>query len=270
MTGKLILTGLKERLKVYAGIALLYLLYAVLTAIYKPTPEMDRLVDWVGWSYGLHGITIYGVSHLMGWLAIAALLVAEIIIFARDFYSPNAYLLFSLPVNGRHVIGSRLGLFMLDFLLLFMLDLPIRFSFYRGVVATVTTGEISTYFPWLTTADWRNIGILAGIVGILIFTIIPLLAYLLIAIAKCVFDMGVGWLTPFIALGVGAFSGLWYLIASVMPPLFQTPSGMPPQVQMPSGITTYNVNLFIPVLLLVVNVLLFWSGTMVINRKLNI
>jgi len=269
MTFKLILTGLKERLKIYAGIVLLYLLYAVLTAIYKPTPEMDRLVDWVGWSYGLHGMKIYAVSFLMVWLAIAALLVAEIIIFARDFYSPNAYLLFSLPVKGRHVIGSRLGLFTLDFLLLFGLDLPIRFSFYRGVIATVTTGEVSTYFPWLTPADWLNIGILTGIVGILIFTIIPLLAYLLISVAKCVFDMSVGWLTPFVALGVGAFTGLFYLIASVMPPLVLVPSGMPP-AEIPPGITTWNANLFAPILLLIVNVLLFWSGTKVIDRKLNI
>lgn len=268
MTGQLILTGLKERLKVYAGIALLYLLYVVLSTIYKPTPQMDRLVDWVGWSYGLHGMKIYAVSFLMGWLAIAVLLVAEIIFFARDFYSPNAYLLFSLPVNGRQVIGSRLGLFSLSFLLLFALDLPIRFSFYRGVIATVTTGAISTYFPWLTTADWRNIGILAGFTGILIFTIIPLLAYLLIAVAKCLFDLSAGWLTAFVALGFGAFYGLWYLIASVMPPI-QTPSGMPP-ANIPPGITTWNANLFILVLLLVVNVMLFWSGTMVINRKLNI
>ncbi|MEJ2488160.1 MAG: hypothetical protein P8Y68_20770 [Anaerolineales bacterium] len=172
MTGKLILTGLKERLKVYAGIVLLYLLYAVLTAIYKPTPEMDRLVDWVGWSYRIHGITIYSVSHYMGWLAIAVLLVAEIIFFARDFYSPNAYLLFSLPVKGRHVIGSRLALFTLDFLLLFVLDLPIRFSFYRDLATTFTTGEVGRWSPWLTPADWGNIAILAGIVGILIFTII--------------------------------------------------------------------------------------------------
>ncbi|MEJ2487951.1 MAG: hypothetical protein P8Y68_19720, partial [Anaerolineales bacterium] len=227
-----------------------------------PTPELDRLVDWVGWSYGLHGITIYGVSHLMGWLAIAALLVAEIIFFVRDFYGPQAYLLFSLPVKGRHVIGSRLGLFTLDFLLLFLLDLPIRFSFYRGLVATVTTGEVSNYFPWLTPADWGIIGILAGIVGILIFTIIPLLAYLLIAIAKCVFDLSVGWLTPFVALGVGAFTGLCYLIASVLPP-WQLP---PPQ-----GVTIWNAaNPFLPVLLLTVSVLLFWAGTKVIDRKLNI
>jgi hypothetical protein len=270
MTLKLVFYGLKERLKVYAGIALLYLLYVVLFTVYKPTPEMDRLVDWVGWSYGLHGMTIYGVSFLMVWLAIAALLVAEIILFARDFYSPNAYLLFSLPVNGKQVIGSRLGLFTLDFLLLFVLDLPIRFSFYRDLVATVTTGEVSTYFPWLTPADWWNIGILAGLVGILIFTIIPLLAYLLIAIAKCVFDLSAVWLTPFVALGVGAFTGLCYLIASVMPPQVQLPSGMPPQVGIPSGMTTYNANLFIPGLLLIANVLLFWSGARVIDRKLNI
>ena len=173
-------------------------------------------------------MTIYAVSHLMLWLAIAVLLVAEIIFFARDFYSPNAYLLFSLPVNGRQVIGSRLGLFTLDFLLLFVLDLPIRFSFYRDLATTFTTGEVSRWSPWLTPADWWNIGILAGIVGILIFTIIPLLAYLLIAIAKCVFDLSVGWLTGFVALGAGAFMGLCYLIAWGMAPLVQKPSGLPP------------------------------------------
>ena len=260
MTLKLILYGIKERLKVYAGIVLLYLLYAVLTAIYKPTPEMDRLVDWVGWSYGLFGMKIYAVSHLMGWLAIAALLVAEIIFFVRDFYSPQAYLLFSLPVNGKQVIGSRLGLFTLDFLLLFLLDLPFRFSFYRDLVATVTTGEVSTWSPMLTTADWGSIGILAGLVGILIFTIVPLLAYLLIAVAKSVFDLSAGWLTAFVALGVGVFTGLSYLLASAMPPL----------VYVPSGSTTYDINSLIPVLLLAANVLLFWAGTKVVDRKLNI
>jgi hypothetical protein len=104
----------------------------------------------------------------------------------------------------------------------------------------------------------------------LIFTVVPLLAYLLIAVAKCLFDLSAGWLTAFLVLGVGAFIGLGNLIASVMPPLVQLPYGMPPLVQMPPGITTYNTNLFIPVLLLIANVLLFWSGTMVIDRKLNI
>jgi hypothetical protein len=269
MTLKLILYGIRERLKIYAGIVLLYLLYAALTAIYKPTPEMDRLVDWVGWGYRIHGITIYGVSHYMGWLAIAVLLVAEIIFFVRDFYGPQAYLLFSLPVNGRQVIGSRLGLFTLDFLLLFLLDLPIRVSFYRDVATTFTTGEVGRWSPWLTPADWGNIAILAGIVGILIFTIIPLLAYLLIAIAKCVFDLSVGWLTPLVALEAGTIMGLCYLIGWGMAPLVQKPSGMPP-AQIPPGITTWNANLFIPVSLLIVNVLLFWAGTRVIDRKLNI
>jgi len=150
-----------------------------------------------------------------------------------------------------------------------VLDLPIRFSFYRDLAATFTTGEVSRWSPWLTPADWWNIGILAGIVGILIFTIIPLLAYLLISVAKCVFDLSVGWLTGFVALGAGAFMGLCYLIAWGMAPLVQKPSGMPP-AQIPPGITTWNANLFIPVLLLIANVVIFWSGTRVIDRKLNI
>jgi hypothetical protein len=54
-----------------------------------------------------------------------------------------------------------------------------------------------------------------------------------------------------------------------MAPLVQKPSGMPP-AQIPPGITTWNANLFIPVSLLIVNVLLFWAGTRVIDRKLNI
>jgi hypothetical protein len=122
----------------------------------------------------------------------------------------------------------------------------------------------------LATSDWLYIGLLWGVTWILIFTIVPLLAYLLIAVAKCLFDLSAGWLTAFIALGYGTFYALCYLIASVIPPLVQLPYGMPPQVQLPSGITTYNANLFIPVLLLIVNVLTFWSGTMVIDRKLNI
>jgi hypothetical protein len=270
MTLKLILTGLKERLKVYAGIVLLYLLYIVVSNAYEPTAQMDRLLDWFLWSYDLFGIKIEVGTFLVLGMAVAALLVAEMIFFARDFYSPHAYLLFSLPVKGKHVVGSRLGLFTLDFLMLVALDLPFRWPFYRALLASTTSGEIHSWSPWLTTTDLLNIGILAGLTWILIFTIVPLLAYLLIAAAKCLFDLSAGWLTAFVALGVGAFSGLCYLIASVLPPLVQMPSGIPPQVQMPLGVTIYNANLFIPVLLLIANVLIFWSGAMVIDRKLNI
>jgi hypothetical protein len=89
---------------------------------------------------------------------------------------------------------------------------------------------------------------------------VPLFAYLLIAAAKCLFDLSSGWLTAAIALGFGAFTGLCYLLASALPPL----------VDIPSGSTTYNANPFIPVLLLIANGLIFWSGTLVIDRKLNI
>jgi hypothetical protein len=260
MTGKLILTGLKERLKVYTGIVVLYLLYAVLSVISKPTLQMDNILDWFIWSYEVFGVKVYAVTFILLGMAAAVLIVAEIIIFARDFYSPQAYLLFSLPVNGKHVVGSRLGLFILDFLFLVAVDLPFRLPFYRTLLSSVKSGEIGSFSLWLTTSDVLYIGILTGVTWILIFTIVPLLAYLLIAVAKCLFDLSAGWLTAFITLGYGAFYGLCYLIASVMPPL----------VQMPSGITTYNANLFIPVLLLIANVLLFWSGTMVIDRKLNI
>jgi hypothetical protein len=270
MTGKLILPGLRERLKVYAGIVLLYLLYAVLSAFSEPTPQMDNILDWFTWSYGLFGMRIYAMTFILLGMAAAALVVAEILIFVRDFYSPQAYLLFSLPVNGKQVIGSRLGLFILDFLFLVALDLPFRWQFYRDLISSITSGEIGGWTPWLATSDWLYIGLLWGVTWILIFTIVPLLTYLLIAVAKCLFDLNAGWLTAFVALGYGAFYGLCYLIASVMPPLVQMPSGMPPQVQMPLGVTTYNANLFIPVLLLIANVLIFWSGTMVIDRKLNI
>jgi hypothetical protein len=270
MTRKLILTGLKERLKVYAGIVVLYLLYAVLSAVSKPTPRMDKLLDWVNWSYEVFGVEIYAMSFILLGMAAAALIIAEIIIFARDFYSPQAYLLFSLPVNGKRVVGSRLCLFILDFLFLVVVDLPFRLPFYRTLISSVISGEIGKISPWLTTSDVLYIGILTGVTWILIFIIVPLLAYLLIAVAKCLFDLSAGWLTTFIALGYGAFYGLCYLIASVMPALVQMPSGMPPVVQIPSDIKTYNANLFIPVLLLIANVLIFWSGTRVIDRKLNI
>jgi hypothetical protein len=260
MTGKLILTGLKERLKVYAGIVVLYLLYAVLSTVSEPTPRMDNILDWFTWSYEVFGVKIYAMTFILLGMAAAAMLVAEIIIIARDFYSPQAYLLFSLPVNGKQVIGSRLGLFILDLLFLVALDFPFRWQFYRDLWSSVTSGEIGSWTPWLATSDLLYITILTGLTWILIFTIVPLLTYLLIAVAKSLFDLSAGWLTAFVALGVGVFSGLCYLIASVMPPL----------VQMPSGITTYNANLFIPVLLLIANVLIFWSGTMVIDRKLNI
>jgi len=260
MTGKLIFTGLKERLKVYAGIVLLYLLYAVVSTIYKPTPRMDNILDWFAWSYDVLGVNIYAMSFILLGMAVAALIVAEIIIFVRDFYSPHGYLLFSLPVKGKNVIGSRFGLFVLDFLLLVALDFPFRWQFYRTLWSSAISGEIGSFSSWLTTSDLLYIGILRGSTWILIFTIVPLLAYLLIAGAKCLFDLSAGWLVAYIALGFGAFMGLCYIIASAMPPL----------VNMPFGSTTYYTNPFIPVLLLVANVLIFWSGTMVIDRKLNI
>ncbi len=260
MTGKLILTGLKERLKVYAGIVLLYLLFAVLSAVSEPTPRMDNILDWVNWSYEVFGVKIYAMSFMLFLMAAAALLVAEIIIFVRDFYGPQAYLLFSLPVNGKHVVGSRLALFVLDFLMLFVLDLPFRWSFYQTLLSSTKSGEIGSWTPWLTTTDLWKLGILNGITLILIFTMVPLLTYLLISVAKSVFDLNAGWLTAFVALGVGAFTGLCYLLGSAMPPL----------VNMPFGSTTYDINLLIPVLLLAANILIFWSGTKVIDRKLNI
>ncbi|NIU55921.1 MAG: hypothetical protein GWN67_05880, partial [Phycisphaerae bacterium] len=90
----------------------------------------------------------YAMTFILLGMAAAALLVAEIIIFVRDFYSPQAYLLFSLPVNGKHVIGSRLGLFILDFLLLVALDFPFRLPFYRTLISSVTSGEIGSWTPW--------------------------------------------------------------------------------------------------------------------------
>jgi len=270
MTGKLILAGLKERLKVYAGIVVLYLLYAVLSAVSEPTPRMDSLLDWFSWSYEVLGVEIYAMTFILLGMAAAALIVAEIIIFTRDFYSPQAYLLFSLPVNGKHVVGSRLGLFILDFLFLVALDFPFRLPFYRGVISSVTSGEIGGWTPWLTTSDLLYITILTGLTSVLILTIVPLLTYLLIATAKSLFDLSTGWLAAFVVLGAGAFIGLCYILASAIPPLVQLPAGLPPLVQMPEDITIYNVNLFIPVLLLIANVLIFWSGTRVIDRKLNI
>ena len=260
MTSKLILYGIKERLKVYAGIVLIYALYAVLSAVSEPTPRMDNILDWFNWSYEVFGVKIYAMTFILLGMAAAALLVAEIIIFVRDFYSSQAYLLFSLPVNGKNVIAARLGLFTLDFLLLFALDFPFRWPFYRTFVSSVTSGEISSLSPWLSTSDLLYIGILTVLTWILIFTIVPLLAYLLIAAAKCLFDLNAGWLTAFFALGFGVFLGLYNVIGLVMPPL----------VHMPAGTMTYETNLFIPVMLLMANVLIFWSGTRIIDRKLNL
>ncbi|UCD99674.1 MAG: hypothetical protein JSV42_02785, partial [Chloroflexota bacterium] len=140
------------------------------------------------------------------------------------------------------------------FLLLVVLDLPFRLSFYRTLISSITSGEIGSYSPWLTTPDLLNIAILAGLTWILFFISIPLLAYLLIAVAKCVFDLSAGWLTAFVALGIGAFIGLCDILVSAMPPMS----------------TTYDTYPFILVLFLIANVLFFWSGTMVVDRKLNI
>ena len=260
MTRKLILYGLKERLKVYAGIVLLYLLYAALSTVSKPTPRMDNLLDWFTWSYELFGMKIYAMTFVLLGMAAAALLVAEIFIFVRDFYSPQAYLLFSLPVNGKQVIGSRLGLFLLDFLFLVAVDLPFRYTFYRDLVTSVTSGEIGSWTPWLTTSDVLYAFVLAGVTLVLILTIVPLLTYLLIAVAKSMFDLSAGWLTAFLALGYGVFFGVCYVLSLAMPPL----------IHIPSGSTMIVTNLFIPVFLLAANVLIFWSGAKVIDRKLNI
>ena len=269
MTGKLILTGLKERLKVYAGIVLLYLLYLLVNSVDKTTLLIDILgmekdvanilIDQL-FNYKIFGVKIDVATFLLVGMVAAALLVVEIIIFARDYYGPQAYLLFSLPVNGKHVVGSRFSLFILDFLMLVALDLPFRLPFYRTLISSVTSGEIGSWTPWLTTSDRLYIGILTSVTWILVFTTVPLLTYLLIAAAKCLFDLSAGWLTAFVVLGYGAFYGLCYILASIMPPL----------VNMPYGSTTYDSNPFIPVLLLIANVLIFWSGTMVIDRKLNI
>ena len=263
MIGKLILTGLKERLKVYAGIVVLYLLYAVLSVFSEPTPRIDNLLDWVNWTYEIFGVEIYAMSFVLFFMAAAALVVAEIIIFARDFYGPQAYLLFSLPVNGKQVVASRLGLFILDFLFLVALDLPFRWSFYRDWWSSVTSetlGDIGSFWPWMTTSDLLYIGLLNVSNWILILTIVPLFAYLLIAAAKSLFDLSTGWLAAFVILGAGAFTMLGNILASAMPPL----------IDIPPGSTTYDANLLIPVLLLIANVLIFWSGTIVIDRKLNI
>jgi len=254
MTTKLILYGIKERLKVYAGIALLYLLYAVGSAVSEPTPRMDNILDWFNWSYEALGVKIYAMTFIVLGMAVAALLVAEIIFFVRDFYGPQAYLLFSLPVKGKNIIASRLSLFTLDFLLLVVLDLPFRWTFYKTLYSSVVNGEINSYAPWLTSSDLLNISILAGLTWILYFTSVPLLAYLLIAVAKSVFDLSASWLTVFVGLGIGAFTGLCYILVSAMPPMS----------------TTYVTYPFVLVLLLAANVLIFWSGTKVIDRKLNI
>ena len=260
MTGKLILTGLKERLKVYAGIVVLYLLFAVVSAISEPTPRMDNILDWFNWSFEVLEVEIHAMSFILLGMAVAALLVAEIIIFVRDFYSPHAYLLFSLPVKGKNVIASRLGLFVLDFLLLVALDFPFRWPFYRTLWSSATRGSIGSFWPWLTTSDWLYIGTLRVSTWILLLTVVPLFAYLMIAIAKNLLDLSAGWLVAFVVVGAGAFTGLCYLLASAMPPL----------LHMPLGSTTYEANPLIPILLLTANVLFFWSGTRVIDRKLNI
>ena len=259
MTGKLILAGLKERLKVYAGIVMLYLLYAVLSIVSDPTPRMDKFLDWVNWSFEVFGVKVYAISFILLGIAAVALLVAEIIIFTRDFYGSRAFLLFSLPVKGKNVIASRLGIFVLDFLLLVALDLPFRWPFYRTLLSSFRDGEIRGFYPWLTTSDWLYLSFLKGVTWILIFTIVPLLTYLLIAAAKILVDLSVDWLVAFIVLIAGAFTGLCYALASAMPPL----------IHLPLGSTTYDTNPLIPVLLLIVNVLIFWSATIVINRKLN-
>ena len=259
MTKKLIFYGLKERLKVYAGITLLYVLYAVLSAFSEPTPRMDHILDWFTWSYEIFGVKIYAMTFVLVGMAAATLLVTEMIFFARDFYGTQSNLLFSLPVKGKEVVGSRLSLFFLDFLFLVVVDLPFRLSFYRDLITSATSGEFEGFAPWFTNSDLLFPGILVAITWILILAIIPLLAYLLIAVAKSVFDMSVGWLIAFVILGFGVFLGMYNVLSLAIPPLIHGPLG-----------SSYEMNLWIPLLLLTANVLIFWSGAKVIDRKLNI
>jgi hypothetical protein len=58
---------------------------------------MDSILDWFTWSYEVFGVKIYAMTFILLGMAAAALLVAEIIIFVRDFYSPRPTCCFPCP-----------------------------------------------------------------------------------------------------------------------------------------------------------------------------
>ncbi|MEJ2512342.1 MAG: hypothetical protein P8Y72_12175 [Anaerolineales bacterium] len=95
--------------------------------------------------------------------------------------------------------------------LLFALDFPFRWPFYRTLLSSATSGELGSFWPWLTTSDLLYMGILTGLTWILIFTIVPLFAYLLIAAAKSLFDLSGGWL-HLLPWGLGP---LWICVISL-------------------------------------------------------
>ena len=256
MTTKLIRAGLKVRLKVYAGVLLFYLLYALLSAFSSPTPRMDSLLNWFTWSYEVLGVKIHAVSFLLPGIAAAALLVAEIMLIARDFYGPGASLQFTPPMTGVQLITSRLGLFALSYLLLLALDFPFRWPFYRTLSASITGGEIRSFWPLLAPSDLVYPGILTGVTWVLTFTLVPLLTCLLVATAKYRFGVQASWLPALLALGYGVFVGLCYLFASAMPPL----------VSLRPDAAAFDTNPLIPLVLLSANVLVFWSGATIIDR----
>jgi hypothetical protein len=257
MLGKWIRTGFKARRKVYAGIVLLYLLYALLSVIAKPTARMDNLLDWFNWSVEVVGVKIIGMTFILLGIAAAALLVAEITLLARDFYSPQVIQLVSKPINAHRLVGSRLWMFLLSFLMLIVLDFPLRWPFYQGWFSSVTGGEIASLSPALAASDFIYLGVLAAITWILILTLVPLLTCLLTASAKYLFDLSTRWLAVLLGLGYAFWIGVGILLASVMPPL----------ISLQPGSKTYETNHWIPVLLLVGNLLIYWLATKLIDRE---
>jgi hypothetical protein len=248
MTRKLIYFGTLERLKIYAGILVLYLLFFLVSSFGGPLLDVEILDT----RFDLASVPVLGIAVLV-------LAFAELILFVRDFYTPSAYLLFSLPVKGIDVIGSRFTLFLQGYLLLIVLDLPFRVALVRAFLS-VLYGEMAKHLSWLTASDMRWLSAVMIIAGILIFTLLPLITYLLIATAKCIFDLNSSWLVFYVIGGFGVILLLGFLISLFSPQL----------IDMPHGAQTYTVNWILLLPLVLLNIIFFWAASWVIDRKLNI
>jgi hypothetical protein len=259
MTHKLIYFGTLERLKIYVGILIFYLLFFLVSSLGGPILEVNIFSD-----------TYIDVSSaLVLGMSLTALMLMELILFVRDFYSSTAYLLFSLPVKGSAVVGSRVALFLQNIVLLTILDLPTRVPMVRAILSGLPD-EIGHEVTLPAASEMLWPGIVSIVAGLLVLTLIPLITYFLISSGKCIFDLNSSWLVPYITGVLGVIFLIGYLISDFVPHI----GDFIPQL---IDIHYYNaktyaitVNYFLLLPLMLINGLFFWAGSWIIDRKLNI
>ena len=259
MTRKLIYFGILERIKIYAGILIFYLIFFLVRGLGGPILEVDVFPD----------TCIDASSVLVLGMSLTALMLTELILFVRDFYSPTAYLLFSLPVKGGAVVGSRVALFLQNVLLLTILDLPARVPMVRAILSGLP-GEIGHKVTLPTVSEMLWPGIVSIVAGLLLLTLIPLIIYFLISSAKCIFDLNSSWLVIYVTGVLGVIFLVGYFISQFVPHI----NDFVPQLidihYYDAKTYTITVNYIDLLPLVLINGLFFWAGSWVIDRKLNI